>query len=139
MGHKWFCLVRVGVGNGFVWFIWQFGPQGFEPFELLDCAAVVAFRLGLIADGQGPTVGLADHTMESFAQQVVAVLGARDFDIPVAGEFLVHEDSWVAVGVECLVETGGEEAGFEARGAEDSLLGEGDRSMAKSSWELRGW
>src|ERR1039457_1900754 len=41
----------------------------------------MAFRLGLIAQERGPTVGLAGHAMETFAQQVVAVLGARDFDI----------------------------------------------------------
>jgi hypothetical protein len=101
-------------------------PQGFEPFELLDRAAVVAFRLGLVADGQGPTVGLLDHAVESFAQYVVAVLGAGDFDIASTNEFIGHEDDGVTGGVEGLVEAGGEEAGLEARGAEDSLLGEGE-------------
>jgi hypothetical protein len=42
-------------------------PQGFEPVELLDGAAVVAFGLGLIAQSQGPTVGLFHHALESFA------------------------------------------------------------------------
>ena len=101
-------------------------PQGFEPFELLDCTAVVAFRLGLIADEQGPTVGLANHAMESLAQQPVTVLGARDFDIAIPGEFRAHEEHGVTGGVEGLVEAGGEEAGLKARGAEDSLLCEGD-------------
>ena len=57
---------------------------------------------------------------------VVAVLGAGDFDIAITGEFWAHEEDGVAGGVEGLVEAGGEEAGFEARGAEDGLLGEGD-------------
>ena len=101
-------------------------PQGFEPIELLDCAAIVALGLGLIADGQGPTVGLLDHPVESFAQEGVTVLGACDFDIPITGEFCVHEDHGVIGGVEGLVEAGGKEAGLEARGAEDCLLCEGD-------------
>jgi hypothetical protein len=86
----------------------------------------VAFGLGLITDEQGPTVGLAYHAMESFAQQPVTVLGARDFDIPITDEFRAHEEHGVTGGVEGLVEASGEEAGLEARGAEDSLLREGD-------------
>ena len=101
-------------------------PQGFEPVELLDGAAVVAFGLGLIAESQGPTVGMFHQAVESFAQCVVAVLGAGDFDIPIPGEFWGHEDYRAKAGVEGLVEAGGEEAGFQARGAEDSLLGEGE-------------
>jgi hypothetical protein len=63
--------------------------------------------------------------METFAQQVVAVLGARDFDIA-SEEVRVHHYHGVISGVEGLVEAGGEEAGFEAGGAEEGLLGEGD-------------
>ena len=78
--------------------------------------------------------------METFAQRVVAVLGARDFEIA-SGEVRVHHYHGVISGVEALVEAGGEEAAFEARGAEESLLGwaRAMRSMAKSSWELTGW
>jgi hypothetical protein len=97
-----------------------------EPFEFLNGAPVVAFGLGLIAQEQGPTIGLADHPMEAFSQEVIAILGASDFDIPITGEFLVHQDHGVSGGVEGLIEAGGEEAGFEARGAEESLLGEGN-------------
>jgi hypothetical protein len=86
----------------------------------------MAFRLGLITESQGPTVGLFHQAVESFAQRVVAVLGAGDFDIPLTGEFWDHEDHRAIAGVEGLVEAGGEEAGFEARAAEDSLLGEGE-------------
>jgi len=64
--------------------------------------------------------------VESFAQRVIAVLGAGDFDIPITGELRVHEDHRVTGLVEGLVEAGGEEAGFEARGTEDGLLGEGE-------------
>ncbi len=101
-------------------------PQRFEPFELLDGAAVVAFGLELVAHGEGPTVGLANHAVETFAEEVVAVLGAGDFDIAIADEFGGHQDDGVAGGVEGLVEAGGEEAGFQSRGAEECLLGEGD-------------
>jgi hypothetical protein len=64
--------------------------------------------------------------MEAHAQQEVAVLRTGDFDIAIAGEFLVHEVWDVGGGFEGLIEAGGEEAGFQAGGAEDGLLGEGD-------------
>jgi hypothetical protein len=98
--------------------------QGFEAFELLDGAAVLAFRLGLVAQQQGKAVALAVQAVKSVHQYVVAVLGAGGFDI--RGEFRVHGEGAFSAGVEKLVEAGGEEAGFEAGGAEDGLLGEGD-------------
>jgi hypothetical protein len=67
----------------------------------------VAFRLGLIAQHQGPTVGLAGAAAKTFAQQIVAVLGASDFDIPITGEFFVHQDHGVSGGVEGLAEARG--------------------------------
>jgi len=63
--------------------------------------------------------------MEAVAQQVVAVLGASDFNIAVAGDDRVQEADGFVVVVEGLVEAGGEETGFEAGAAEDGLLGEG--------------
>ena len=86
----------------------------------------MALRLSLIAQEQGPTAGLAGHARETFAQRVVAVLGARDFEIAIPGEFFVHEDLGFPEGVVARIEAGGEEAGFEVRGVEDGLLGEGD-------------
>ena len=44
-----------GAGNGFVS---QFSQQGFEVGELFGGAAVLAFRLGLVARQQSKTVGL---------------------------------------------------------------------------------
>ena len=52
------------------------------------------------------------------------VLFARDFDIA-AGDWF-SEVEWLAQKVTGLVEAGGEEAGFEARGAEERLLGQSD-------------
>jgi hypothetical protein len=63
--------------------------------------------------------------MEAVAQEVVAVLGAGDFDIAVADDGRVQEADGSVVVVEGLVEAGGEETGFEAGAAEDGLLGEG--------------
>ena len=85
----------------------------------------MAFRLSLIAHGQGPTVGLLDAPAKAFTERVIAVLGARDFDIAVTGELRAHEGHGVTSGIECLVEAGGEEADLEALGAEHGLLGEG--------------
>ena len=50
----------------------------------------MALRLGLIAQQQGLGVGFADAAPKSFAQQEVAVLRVRDFDV--ADEVRVHRD-----------------------------------------------
>ena len=89
-------------------------------------AAVKALGLGLIAEEQGPTVGLPGGAVEALGEEEVAVLGAGDLDIAIAGELLVHGEEWLVVGdVEGLIEAVGEEAGFEAGGAADGLLGDG--------------
>jgi hypothetical protein len=122
IGVSSFCWFEIGLWNGFVW---QFSPEGFEAVEFLDGAAVVALGLGLIAQQEAETVGLAGHAMEAVAQQVVAVLSAGDFDIAVAGDDRVQEADGFVVVVEGLVEGGREETGFEAGAAEDGMLGQG--------------
>ena len=62
----------------------------------------MAFRLGLIAQQQRPTVGVAGVAAETFAQQVVTVLGARDFDIA-SDEVWIHHYHGVISRVEGLV------------------------------------
>jgi hypothetical protein len=86
----------------------------------------VTFGLGLIAQEEAKTVGLAGHAMEAVAEQVIAVLGAGDLDIAVAGDDGVHEADGLAAVVEGHVEAGGEETGFQAGAAEDGVLGQGD-------------
>ena len=83
------------------------------------------FGLGLVAEEEGPAVGLAGEAEETIGEAVVAVLGAGDFDVSISGEFLAHGCEGAIVGVESFVEGGGEEAGLEPGGAEDGLLGEG--------------
>jgi hypothetical protein len=95
----------------------------------------VTFGLGLIAQEEGKAVGLAGHAVEAVSQQEVAVLGAGDFDIAVAGDDGVHEADGFAGAVEGHVEAGGEESGFQAGAAEDGVPGEGD---AFESEELLG-
>jgi hypothetical protein len=119
-GFLWF---EIGLGNGFDW---EFFTEGFEPVELLYSPAVVTLGLGLITQQEAKTVRLAGHAMEAVAEQVIAILGAGDFDIAVAGDGGVHEADGLAGAVEGLVEAGGEETGFEAGAAEDGVLREGD-------------
>jgi hypothetical protein len=64
--------------------------------------------------------------VEAIAQQEVAVLGASDFDIAIAGDGGIHQADGFAAAIEGGVEAGGEVAGFEAGAAEDGVLGEGD-------------
>jgi hypothetical protein len=114
-------LFGLGIEDGFVW---CFLPQGLQSVELLHRPAVMPLRLGLIAQQQGPSVGFADAAPKSFAQQEVAVLRARDFDI--AGEVRVDRDHGSISEIEDFVEAGGKETGFQAGSAEEGLLGEGD-------------
>jgi hypothetical protein len=64
--------------------------------------------------------------VEAFREGVVAVLGAGDFDIVTADEFFSHWDEWFPRGIEGVIEATGKEAGLEAGGAEQRLLGQGD-------------
>src|SRR5579864_789962 len=102
-------------------------PEYLQAFEILNGPAIFAFGLDLIAQEQRPGVGslVAGHALEAIGEGIVAVLGFGDFDIAVADEVLGHGDEELAGGVEGFVEATGEEAGFEARDAEHSLLGEG--------------
>ena len=114
-------LFGLGLGFGLVW---RFLPQGLQPVEFLHLATVKTLRLGLIAQEEGPSVGLADAAPKSFAEQEVAGLRARDFDF--ADEVRVGHDRRSIPKIEDFVEGGGEEAGFQAGGTEEGLLGEGD-------------
>ena len=125
-------MVRFGLRRkiGFVWYffyllLFQFGAQGAEAFEFLDCAAVLAFGLGLIAQEESPCVGLLVHLVEAFAESEVAVLAAGDLNVAIAGHLRVHGMYGVAAGVEGLVEAGGEEAGLQACGADEGHLAGG--------------
>ena len=95
-----------------------------DAIEFFDGAAVEALGLGLVAEEQRPTVGVFDHAMESFAQGVGAVLAAGDFDISIAGQGSAHGGPWGLIVIEGLIHAYGEESGFEARGAENGLLGQ---------------
>ena len=99
--------------------------ESFEAVEIFEGAAVLALGLGLVAEEDGPAIGLAAEAEESFGEAVVAVLGASDFDGAISGEFLAHGCEGAIVGVEGCVEGGCEQAGLEPGGAEDGLLGKG--------------
>ena len=63
--------------------------------------------------------------MEAFGHEVVAGLRPGDFHIA-AADFRGDSDEGTALAIDGLVETGGEHAVFEAGGAEEGLLGDGD-------------
>jgi hypothetical protein len=63
--------------------------------------------------------------MEAFGERIVAILGACDFDIAITDEFLGHGKDRIPGGFEGLIEACGKQAGLEARGTEDCLLGQG--------------
>ena len=87
--RKRFRFLRVGYPR---WLRFVIRAAGFEAVEFFDCAAVEAFGLGLIAQEQRPAVGLAGYGLKAFGQGEVAVLGAGDFDVSIAGEVGAHGD-----------------------------------------------
>jgi hypothetical protein len=86
----------------------------------------VAFGLGLVAQQERPGVGLPGETVEAFGEKEVSILRADHFDVAIAHKILAHENVGMAVAIDGLIEAGGEETGFEAGGAEQGLLREGD-------------
>ena len=113
-----------GLG-GFDGFVWQFVAELAEAVEILDGAAVEAFGLGLVAEEEGEGGGGGGKLVEAFGEEVVAILGADDAGILV-DEVGADADEGAAVVGHGLVEADGEEAGVEAFGAEQGMLGEGD-------------
>ncbi len=97
-----------------------------QALELLDGAAVVALGLGLIAEQQGPGIGALRHAVEARSQGEVAVLSAGDFDVAVAGQLGAHGSEGVIAVIDGHIHAGGEEPGFQARRAEEGMLGQGD-------------
>jgi hypothetical protein len=79
--------------------------------------------LRLVTEEEAEDVAVAREPLKTFREGVVAVLFARDFNV--AAEFLVHGVEGAVDTFEGVIEAGGEDAGFEAGGAEDGLLGEG--------------
>jgi hypothetical protein len=69
------------------------------------------------------TVALAGQAEQAIGQHVVAVLSQADFDT--VGDVLMERESGWTIRLEALIEAGGEQAGFEARGAQHGLLAEG--------------
>jgi hypothetical protein len=122
-------VVEVGVGLvvGEVDGFGEGGGFGADALEFVEGAAVEALGLGLVAEEGGPGVLLVvlDHVAphEALGAEEIAVLGGGDFEV--AGESLGHEGHVVGV-LNDLIEAAGEEAGFEAVGAEEGLLGEGE-------------
>ncbi len=117
------------VGNGFVWenFFGQMRTELAEAFELFDGAAVLALGLSLVAEEEVPGGGgFAVHVMEALGEEVVAVLDADFGGIDV--EFVVEgrEGDFIFEVEERAVDGDRKEARFEARQAEDVVLGEGD-------------
>src|ERR1035441_7983565 len=104
----------------------QFGAQGAEAFKFLDGAAIVALGLGLVAQEEEPGMGPLGEAVKAFGDVEIVFLAEGDFAAAQAGHLLVHGVDGMAVGPERLVEASGEEASFEAGGADEGQLAEGD-------------
>jgi hypothetical protein len=100
--------------------------QGFEAIEILNGAAVLAFRLSAVAEHQADRIGLLRDAAEAFGDAVIAVLSAGDFDIAAADHVGIHRDDGVVASVDDVVHGAREHAGIETRAPEHHLLGEGD-------------
>ena len=103
----------------------NFVAEAVEAGEFFDGAAVVALGLGLVAEEEGPTVGVSGHALEAVGEGVVADLVALDLGVGEEGGIEGNERSDIVV-VEGVVEGVGEHTGFEAGGADEGELGDGD-------------
>jgi hypothetical protein len=115
-------LVWEGFGGGLRAI--DFRAEGLNAVEILDGAAVESLGLGRIAQAQGQGVGLGGAVLKSSGQQEVTFLCQREFGVD--EESRPYLDKGRIGESETLVETGGQEAGFQAGDAEHGVLGEGD-------------
>jgi hypothetical protein len=120
-------VIEVGfglvVGEGFGWGRRELRGFGAGALEFVEGAAVKALGLGLVAEEAGPGVlRPAVHVDEALGEDEVTVLGPGDFEA--ADEGLGHDGDLRGV-LDDVVQGAGEDAGFQAVGAEDGLLGEG--------------
>jgi hypothetical protein len=104
----------------------HFRTQAFDAFVVFDGAAVLAIGIDLLAAEKSTDIGLDGHLARALSGGVVAVLRAGDFDVAIAEEVCRHGTEGLAGGVEGVIESDGEEAGFETIAAEDGLLAERD-------------
>ena len=116
-------VLGLGVENGFVWCFCKFGAEGSEAVEVFDGAAVEALGLGLVAEEEFPGLGIGGEIEKAFGEDEVLPLAAGDFQLRVA-EVGVEEAGGCGFGG--VMEARGEEAAFEAGGAEEVQLGDGD-------------
>src|ERR1035438_4398137 len=130
-GGIWRVYFGLRCGIGFVWYFFyllffKFGAEGAEAFEFFDGTAVVALGLGLIAQEEGPGMRPLGQAVKALGDGEIVSLAEGDFTLAQAGHFLVHGVDGFAVGSKSLVEASGEKAGFEAGGADEGHLAQGD-------------
>src|ERR1017187_1213880 len=96
----WFNWLGSSIRNVFVWYFFefvQFGAEVAEACEVLNGAAVLALGLGLVAQKEFPGVGLLSVHVEARGEREIAILGAGDFDIAIAGHLGGHETELLAL------------------------------------------
>ena len=118
------CEIVDDFGLGIDGLIRHFRAQAFDSLVVFDGAAVLAIGIDLITDEKSPDVRIERHLAHSFAGGVVAILRAGDFDIAIADHVFTHGTKGPAGILDGVIESGGEEAGFEAIAAQDGLLTE---------------
>ncbi len=102
----------------------QLRTQALQAKELFEGAAVIALGLDAITERKVHQVRLLCDAPEPFGEVEIPVLLAGNFDIA-ANHVRDHAGDWVVVGIDGIVQGGGEEAGIETGGAEDELLRDG--------------
>ena len=105
-------------------FCGELGAELFDTVEILHGSAVETLGLLLVAQKEGPGIGVAGALGEAFGETEIAIVGAGDFQI--AGEIGAEEELGGAFAADGFVEAGGEETIFEGGGAEEGELRQGD-------------
>jgi hypothetical protein len=103
----------------------EFRTELLQAVEILHGAAVEALGLGLVAEQEGESQGLArEHGAETAGEPVIVVLAYGE--LQAVGEIGLAEDEGLAIAVQGLFEAVGEEAGFHEGDAKHTVLGQGD-------------
>ena len=112
--------------------------QAFDTLVVFDRPAVLAVGVHLIADQKLPDVRFDGHRADAFAKRIVAVLRASDFDIAIADHVRLHRAERSTGPLQAVIESRGEETGFEPVAAKNGLLRECDALDCEQFLGIRG-
>jgi hypothetical protein len=100
--------------------------EAFDALVVFDRPAVLAISIHLIPNKKRPDVRFDGQRADAFADGIIAVLRPSNFGIAIADEIGRHRAEGSARPIEAVIESRGEQSGFETVAPEDGLLAKRD-------------